>query len=278
LSDKVVSYALKFNNPELLTIAHAFKAELDLRQGRLTHARAWADHFNPDHLTPMYHFYVPRLTLAKVLIAEGSAKAYEQAAELLGKLNNYTRQTCNTRVLMEVRLLQAIVLNAAQDQPAALDSLAEALTLAERGGFIRLFLDHGQEIADLLRLLFKRDGVASHLGKIMTASKMTVHGAASYTAESDDLSPSHSSPPDRSTYSTQLLIQPLTFREQEILALLCQRHSNKTIAKKLFISPETVKKHLNNIYGKLGVNTRQQAAEKAGLLGIFRPPGSSRQP
>jgi LuxR family maltose regulon positive regulatory protein len=50
--------------------------------------------------------------------------------------------------------------------------------------------------------------------------------------------------------------------------------SNKEIADKLFISPETVKKHLNNIYGKLGVSNCREAVEKAIALGILSNRGS----
>jgi ATP/maltotriose-dependent transcriptional regulator MalT len=53
------------------------------------------------------------------------------------------------------------------------------------------------------------------------------------------------------------------------LDLLAQRFQNKEIAEKLFISPETVKKHLNNIYGKLNVSSRRQAVEQAMALGIL---------
>ena len=70
--------------------------------------------------------------------------------------------------------------------------------------------------------------------------------------------------------STQPLVEPLTNRELEILDLLAQRFQNKEIAEKLFISPETVKKHLNNIYGKLSVSNRRQAVEKAETLGILK--------
>jgi LuxR family maltose regulon positive regulatory protein len=65
------------------------------------------------------------------------------------------------------------------------------------------------------------------------------------------------------------LIEPLTNRELDILDLLAQRFQNKEIADKLFISPETVKTHLNNIYQKLNVTNRRNAVEKAKSMGIL---------
>jgi len=65
--------------------------------------------------------------------------------------------------------------------------------------------------------------------------------------------------------STQPLVQPLTNRELQILNLLGQWRQNKEIAAELFISPLTVKKHLDNISG------RRQAVEKAQRLGSSRP-------
>lgn len=61
----------------------------------------------------------------------------------------------------------------------------------------------------------------------------------------------------------------LTGRENEILACIIQGYSNKEIADKLFVSENTVKKHLNNIYSKLGVSRRTQAISKAKELGII---------
>jgi LuxR family maltose regulon positive regulatory protein len=75
--------------------------------------------------------------------------------------------------------------------------------------------------------------------------------------------PQHPSP------LSQHLVEPLTNRELDVLDLLEQRLSNKEIAAKLFISPKTVKKHLDNIYGKLNVSSRRQAVEKVVALGIL---------
>jgi LuxR family maltose regulon positive regulatory protein len=57
----------------------------------------------------------------------------------------------------------------------------------------------------------------------------------------------------------------------EILALLRERLSNKEIARMLCLSPMTVKRHIANLYGKLGVNKRWDAVIEAEALGILPP-------
>jgi LuxR family transcriptional regulator, maltose regulon positive regulatory protein len=65
------------------------------------------------------------------------------------------------------------------------------------------------------------------------------------------------------------LVEPLTGRELEVLALLRERLSNKEIARMLSLSPTTVKRHTVNLYGKLGVNRRSEAVVKAENLKIL---------
>jgi LuxR family maltose regulon positive regulatory protein len=66
----------------------------------------------------------------------------------------------------------------------------------------------------------------------------------------------------------QSMIEPLSERELEVLRLICDGKSNQEIADELFIALDTVKRHVNNIYGKLGVRRRTQAVAEARRLGL----------
>ena len=65
------------------------------------------------------------------------------------------------------------------------------------------------------------------------------------------------------------LPEPLSPREQEVLELIAAGLTNREIAGKLVISPETVKKHTGTIYGKLGVRSRTEAAARARELDLL---------
>jgi DNA-binding CsgD family transcriptional regulator len=65
------------------------------------------------------------------------------------------------------------------------------------------------------------------------------------------------------------LVEPLSSRELEVLKLIIQGFSNQQIADQLTIAPSTIKTHINNIYSKLGVQTRIQAINRARALNII---------
>jgi LuxR family maltose regulon positive regulatory protein len=67
----------------------------------------------------------------------------------------------------------------------------------------------------------------------------------------------------------RFLPEPLSQRELEVLALMAAGLTNREIARRLVISPETVKKHTAAIYGKLGVKNRTEAAARARELDLL---------
>ncbi len=255
VSESVVSFALDTNNTTMLKIAQAFQAELALRQGHLAEASHWAEQFVAKPFLLAYRFYMPQLTLVKILLAQDTAVSREHAGDLLKQLYDFVVSTHNTRFQIEVLALQALLCDIRGEGPAALESLAKALDLAEPGGFIRLFVDLGPRMADLLKRLQKQNVAVDYIEKLLAAFGDDEQVIVSEAAD-------HPTP-------SQPLVEPLTNREIDVLELLAQRLQNKEIADKLFVSPETVKGHLKIIYQKLDVGSRREAVEKAKKIGIL---------
>ena len=112
-------------------------------------------------------------------------------------------------------------------------------------------------MADLLQRLVERTSRGSHVNRLIAA----LSGADSRTSETVASAAAGS--------DTALLAESLTARESDILECLTQRLRNKEIARQLSISEETVKFHLKNLYQKLGVGSRRQAAVQAEELRAF---------
>jgi LuxR family maltose regulon positive regulatory protein len=260
-AESVVSQALETRNTFMLAVAEAFEAELAFRQGRIAEVGRWAKSFDPDPLLAAHRFYVPQLTLARVLLARDTTESRQKADAFLHRLHDFYTSIHNTRFQIEVLALQALLHEIKGDKTAALSALEHSVALAEPGGFIRLFVDLGPKMADLLSRLAKKNIAVKYVGKLLTAIRNEEAGPVRTASDDQPVAP----------LATSHLLpnESLTNRELDILALLGQRKSNKEIAEKLFISPETVKRHTINIYQKLGVNSRQKAVTKAYALGIL---------
>jgi LuxR family maltose regulon positive regulatory protein len=261
VNQMVISHSLETGHAAMLQMAHAFEAELAVRQGNFAEANHWEKTFDPEPFRAAHRFYVPQLTMVKVLLAKGTSESQERAAVLLNRLHEFFTSIHNTRFLIDVLALQAILHDARGDELAALSVLERTITLAEPGGFIRPFLDLGPKMADLLNRQATQNIAVKYVGQIMAAFR------------SDEMVAAPEATVGQPVYISGVMAQDLTAsltnRELEILTLLAQRLRNKEIADKLFISPETVKRHTINIYGKLNVHTRQEAVAKAQALGIM---------
>ena len=169
VAESVVVYAHDTKNADVLNLSRAFQAELALRQGRLAEASLWAEHFDAKPFTVMYRFYVPQLTLVRVLLAQNTADSREQAADLLRQLYEFVTSTHNRRFQIDVLALLALLYDSRGEGTAALEKLTHALQLAEAGGFIRPFVDLGPALADLLKRLHKQRIAVDYTEKILAA-------------------------------------------------------------------------------------------------------------
>lgn len=159
-------------------------------------------------------------------------------------------QSKRCRSLIEILILRELALHQQGQSDLTLAPLKQALTLAEPEGYIRLFADEGPPLAELLQ----------HLPASTYRDQLL---AAFYDGGSVE-----GKIVNRKS-KIQNLIEPLSDRELEVLGLIAEGLSNQEIAGRLFISVETVKRHVTNIHGKLGVRSRTQAVAKARALELL---------
>jgi len=219
----------------------ALTARLHLQQGKVSAARRWIRENRLDFSDPAVISQYPgeTTTYVRCLIAESD---YETVLHILSLMQEHVEESGRYNRLIEVLILKAIVLSQSSDFDAGLEALMHALDLAEPEGFVRSFLDEGEPVLNLLRHASREgSGYANILLK-------DTH---------------HISQPN------QMLVEPLSERELDVLYLIAEGKKNKEIAEDLIIVLGTVKAHINNIYGKLGVRSRVEAISRARELGLL---------
>ena len=191
------------------------------------------------------------LSLARVLIAAGKPS---EALDILERIYEVTTQRGHISLAIEVMSLQALALHAGGDTDEAMIVLEQALSLAEPGGFLRIFVDEGPPMARLLYEALSREISMEYVQKLL---------AAFPDAEPDmDIL-------DHPVSSESEWIEPLSERELEVLQLIAEGFSRQEIASQLVLSLNTIKTHARNIFSKLGVNNQMQAVGKARGLGLL---------
>jgi LuxR family maltose regulon positive regulatory protein len=138
---------------------------------------------------------------------------------------------------------------------AALASLGQALTLAEPEGYVRIFIDKGRPMAELLSLAVSNNISPDYASRLLTAFPQDVRSAIPIEKER--------------TIKKQMLVEPLSEREIEVLRLIAEGWKYQEIAERLVVSINTVRHHTRHVYGKLNVNNRTQAIGRAKELNLL---------
>jgi LuxR family transcriptional regulator, maltose regulon positive regulatory protein len=234
------------------------KIRVWLAQGRLGEAMGWARGQGlsvENELSYLREF--DHITLARVLLARYQSDREDGSISgvlgLLDRLLKAAEEGGRKGSVIEILVLQAIAYHSQGDIPAALKPLQQALMLAEPEGYVRMFLDEGPGMMQLLREAAAREIMPDYTGKLLAAFETVKRKSA-------DKSP---------LPSTQPLIEPLSQRELEILHLIAQGLSNRQIAERLFLALDTVKGHNRIIFDKLQVQSRTEAVARAHELGLL---------
>jgi LuxR family maltose regulon positive regulatory protein len=235
--------------PDVRPIA-ATRARVWIAQGRLEDARAWArDRGLTAADPPSYLAEHDQLTLARLLVAEGAAA---DALPLLGRILDAAEAGDRGGSVLEARLVRALAHRAAGDPRAAGDDLAVALAAGVPVGYGRLFLDEGAAMRELLEEVAHggADDVRALAGRLLADAER----------------PSAPAAPDAATSAP---VEGLSERELEVLRLLATDLTGPEIARRLFVSLNTLRTHTKHIFTKLDVNTRRAAVSRATELGLL---------
>jgi LuxR family maltose regulon positive regulatory protein len=248
----------------------ALKVRVWIAQGRLDEALGWVRERGlsvEEDLSYLREF--EHITLARLLLAQYSSARGDRTErssldelglmELLERLLQAAEDGKRTGSVIEILVLQALAQSAQGDIPAALMPLQRALALAESEGYIRIFVEQGLPLAVLLEEAAKHGIARSYVRQLLAAfGEARAAGEAGEAGEAEDKTP-----------AKQLLIEPLSERELEVLRLLRTELNGPEIAGELMVSLNTMRTHTNNIYNKLGVNNRRAAVRQAEEIGLL---------
>ncbi|MBD0380914.1 LuxR C-terminal-related transcriptional regulator [Paenibacillus sedimenti] len=209
-----------------------------LHQGNLTAAA---------HLAQTYELPISQ---ARVYLAQGETYS---ALAVLEPLRQQLEAKGWEDERLKVMVLQAVALHLHGVKDKAMQLIGDALTLAEPGGFIRIFVDEGMPMVRLL------SDAAAHGIKPDYIDKLLVV----FEAEEQQSEDKSYLPPAKP------LFEPLSVRELEVLQLIAQGLSNHEISERLFLALSSVKGHNRNIFGKLQVQRRTEAVARARELGLL---------
>ncbi len=202
--------------------------------------------------------------------------------ELLTQLEQSSKQNGVLTRQISCHLLPAKILFKVGQHEEAMEYFKQAIKLAAPSGFVNLIIINGNEIKPMLQLAMA-DGLeveyCQHLLQQLAQrdewpyrynasepqpeqgeeqnKKLNVQSIAS-TPMLNELPKSQMTGSEDHLIKRQL-IQSLSPREIEVLTHLCQGARNKDIALQMHLSVSTVKRHLQNIYGKLQVSSRTEA-------------------
>ena len=244
--------------PGLLNPVPAQRARLLLAQGDVARAERWSEQcgLDPGDLAD-YPREPGHLVLARALLARDRP---DTALALLDRLDTAAAAQRRTGSLIVIRAIRGTALAALGDDAGAQAALISALHLGCPQGYVRVFADEGPALAAVVRRLTatRRGGQgAAEVPLACLARLLSAFGTGRAAGAGDGRAQSPG------------LVEQLTRRELEVLAMLAAGQSNQNIASRLVVSLDTVKKHVSHLLGKLGASNRTEAVARGRELGLI---------
>jgi len=212
--------------------------EVLLRQGNVNAAKMLADQSGL------------ALSQARVLLAVGETNAaLDMLEKILWKLIEMDRPDERLKTIA----LLAAALQMSGETGKAIRQLDTIYSLAEAENFIRLFVDEGEPMRQVLTEAARQGIEPEYTARLLDA--FVSQAGVSHSIRKEKVG--------------QMLVEPLSPREMEVLELIARGLSNREIGERLFLALSTVKGHSRVIFDKLQVQRRTEAVAKARELGLL---------
>ena len=248
-------------SPNVRPVA-ASRTRVWVAQGRLDGALDWAQKQGlsvNDKLSYLHEY--EHITLARIYLARYKRSPKDrsifEATGLLERLMNAAQEGGRAGSTIEILVLLSLAHYSQGDIPLALIQLNQALMLAEPEGYVRMFLDEGPAMTQLLREAAAQGIMPNYTGRLLEA--IQPEQSTVLASPTEILLPA----------ASLSLIEPLSQRELEILSLFKTELSGPEIAQELVIALSTVRTHTKSIFSKLDVNNRRAAVKRAAELGLM---------
>jgi LuxR family maltose regulon positive regulatory protein len=182
---------------------------------------------------------------------------WDEALEQINALLQVFEPWQRFQDVARLELLAAMTLDELGRKQEAIDKTQQSLLICQRLGLLRTVLDEGEKAHHLIKSVGDRIETDPMLNNYIQKLSWDVESTQTRIEE-------------KGATSLEPLEEALSTREAEILTLLGQSLTNKKIAISLSVTHETVKWHLKNIYGKLGVSSRDEAVARGRDLNLFK--------
>jgi len=241
------------HNYQLYREVQATLVRIQLANGDLaTAGRLFASIERREEILPLLQRQREQLLRARLLLAQ---RKFTVVIEMLENLCRAALQTGHIYLKLETQVVLVLAYSQQGTYEKAYKQLHELLETTRSEGYLRLLLDEGEELADLLRRLL------SHLReKVLLAYVRRILNAFAQESGAPTLT---------TKFNTTLLPEPLSQQEQKVLRLLAAGNSNAEIARELVVSVNTVRTQVQSIYRKLNVNNRVEASAVANQLELI---------
>ena len=229
-----------------LDLLEVLNARIWLNKGKIKEAIQWMVNRekNPPRTNVLLQEYM-QMAYVRVMFAQGD---WKKALALLRRMKDNAETAGRVLHVVEFSVIEVMILKKHVGPEEAVALLKKTVSLAEPGGLIGIFIEEGPPMAELLEMLLDehRDIPRDYVKKLILSFRLT-----KFIKTADEIG------------------EILSERELEVLQLLAVGLPNKTIADELFVSANTVKTHVRNIFSKLNAGSRIQAVTKAKELNLL---------